>query len=147
VGSPAFCDITPGLTFRPCFATLRRRQFYSRPPRLREADSNGLLWRARAVLAFSNMFHFFAHKLARLRAGRLTFTSVLVRAFDCVLFWHNKDVSPLIWHLDVQDRIGLRRTAVDLEVTTVINNAAPQQNRCYFGCDQISLSPCAQFSS
>jgi hypothetical protein len=69
------------------------------------------------------MFHFFAHKLARLCAGRLTFTSVLVRAFDCVLFWHNKDVSPLIWHLDVQDRIGLRCTPLISTATGAMKRA------------------------
>jgi hypothetical protein len=57
------------------------------------------------VFAFTNMFHFFTYKLARLSAGRHTFTRILVRAFDGILFWHNKDVSPLITSLDVQHHV------------------------------------------
>jgi hypothetical protein len=49
------------------------------------------------------MFHFFPHKLARLRAGRFALTRILARAFDGVLFWHSKDVSPLTRGLDVKN--------------------------------------------
>ncbi len=48
------------------------------------------------------MFHFFAHKFARLRAGRFALTRILARAFDGIFFWHNKDVSPLVRGLDVK---------------------------------------------
>jgi hypothetical protein len=60
-----------------------------------------LFWRAGAVFAFSNVFHFFAHKLTSLSTGRFAFTLVLVRAFNCFFFWHNKMVSPLATLLDV----------------------------------------------
>jgi len=63
------------------------------------------------MFAFSNMFHFFAHKLARLRAGRFALTRILARAFDGVLFWHNKDVSPLTTGLDVKNPTGRRIAA------------------------------------
>jgi hypothetical protein len=53
------------------------------------------------MFAFPNVFHFFAHKLASLSAGRLAFALVLARAFDCFFFWHNKMVSPLAALLDV----------------------------------------------
>jgi hypothetical protein len=49
------------------------------------------------------MFHFFPYKLARLRAGRFALSRILARAFDDVLFWHNKDVSPLTRGLDVKN--------------------------------------------
>jgi hypothetical protein len=54
------------------------------------------------VFALSDVFHFFAHKLARLRAGRFAFTRILARTFDGVIFWHNRDVSPLARGLDVR---------------------------------------------
>jgi hypothetical protein len=53
------------------------------------------------VLALSNVFHFFAHKLASLSAGRLTFALVLARPSDYFFFWHNKMFSPLTAPLDV----------------------------------------------
>jgi hypothetical protein len=56
------------------------------------------------VLAFSNVFHFFAHKLASLSAGRLAFALVLARAFNCFFFWHNKKVSPFERSLDVNKK-------------------------------------------
>jgi hypothetical protein len=49
------------------------------------------------------MFHFFPYKLARLRAGRFALTRILARAFDGVLFWHNKNVSLLTSDLDVKN--------------------------------------------
>jgi hypothetical protein len=38
------------------------------------------------VFALSNVFHFFAHKLASLSAGRFAFALVFARAFDCFFF-------------------------------------------------------------
>ena len=58
------------------------------------------------MLAFSNVFHFFAHKLACLSAGRFPFTLVLARAFNCFFFWHNKMVSPLEERSDVNKKRG-----------------------------------------
>jgi hypothetical protein len=53
------------------------------------------------MLAFPNVFHFFADKLASLSARRFAFTLILSRAFNCFFFWHNKMVSPLEARLDV----------------------------------------------
>ena len=53
------------------------------------------------MFAFPNVFHFFAHKLARLSAGRFAFALIFARSFDCFFFWHNKMVSPLALGLDV----------------------------------------------
>jgi hypothetical protein len=58
------------------------------------------------VFAFPNMFHFFAHELARLRGRRFAFAFVFVRPFDCVFFWHNKVASPLAAGLDVTMRFS-----------------------------------------
>jgi hypothetical protein len=58
------------------------------------------------VFAFPNVFHFFAHKLASLSAGRFAFALILARAFDWFFFWHNKMVSPLATRLDVKKAVG-----------------------------------------
>lgn len=74
--------------------------------------------RSGAVLAFSNVFHFFAHKLASLSAGRLAFALVLARAFNCFFFWHNKKVSPFERSLDVNKKaagVTSRRSLVPRE--------------------------------
>ncbi len=62
------------------------------------------------MFAFSDVFHFFAHKFASLSAGRLAFALVFARAFNCFFFWHNRNVSPLSARLDVQDYMGLALT-------------------------------------
>ena len=103
--SAAFCEITLRLTFCSFFAALRWRQLYSGPTGLGEANGDGLLWRAGAVLAFPNVIHFFAHKLARLSRRRFAFALVFARSFDCFFFWHTKSVSPLATRLDVEDCI------------------------------------------
>jgi hypothetical protein len=56
------------------------------------------------VFTFPNVFHFFAHKLASLSAGGLTFPRVFARAFNCFFFRHNKMVSPLETPLDVNKK-------------------------------------------
>jgi hypothetical protein len=56
------------------------------------------------MFALPNVFHFFAHKLASLSAGRHAFTLVFARAFNCFFFWHNKMVSPLNGRLDVNKK-------------------------------------------
>ena len=55
------------------------------------------------MLAFPNVFHFFAHELAGLSAGRFSFTLGFARSFNCFFFWHNKMVSPLVMSLDVNN--------------------------------------------
>jgi hypothetical protein len=53
------------------------------------------------MFAFSNVLHFFAHKLARLSAGRFAFALIFARAFNCFFFWHTRTVSPPAADLDV----------------------------------------------
>jgi hypothetical protein len=53
------------------------------------------------VLAFPNVFHFFAHKLTRLSRRGFAFALVFARPFNCFFFWHIKNVSPLTMPLDV----------------------------------------------
>ena len=56
------------------------------------------------MLAFANVFHFFAHKLASLSAGRFAFALIFSCSFHCFFFWHNKIVSPLERRLDVNKK-------------------------------------------
>jgi hypothetical protein len=88
----ALCSLPP---------TFWRRQFYSGSPRFGETNCDRLFWRAGTMFAFPDMFHFFAHKLTSLSAGRFAFALVFARAFNCFFFWHNKMVSPLEGRLDV----------------------------------------------
>jgi hypothetical protein len=53
------------------------------------------------MLAFPNVFHFFAHKFACLSGRRFAFPLIFARVFNCFFFWHNKMVSPLTTCLDV----------------------------------------------
>jgi hypothetical protein len=46
-----------------------------------EADRNSLFGRRCAVLAFTHVMHFFAHKFSGLCAGRLAFSRILASAF------------------------------------------------------------------
>ena len=62
------------------------------------------------MFAFPDVFHFFAHELARLSGRRFAFALVFARAFTCFFFWHNRNVSPLAGRLDVEDRMGLALT-------------------------------------
>jgi len=96
------------LTLSSLFAALWRRQFYSGPTRLGETNGDRLLWRAGAVFAFPNMFHFFAHKLTRLSAGRFAFTLVFACSFDCFFFWHITNC------FASSDGFGRRKIAYDL---------------------------------
>jgi hypothetical protein len=56
------------------------------------------------MFAFPNVFHFFAHKLASLSAGRFAFALIFARSFHCFFFWHNKMVSLLGRCLDVNKK-------------------------------------------
>jgi hypothetical protein len=87
-------------------AAFWRRQLYSGPPRLGETNGDRLLWRSGAVFTFPNVFHFFAHKLARLSGRRLAFALIFARAFNCFFFWHNNMISPLATRLDVKESGG-----------------------------------------
>jgi hypothetical protein len=87
-------------------AAFWRRQLYSGPPRLGQTNGDRLLRRAGAVFAFPNVFHFFAHKLARLGGRRLAFALIFARAFNWFFFWHNNMISPLATRLDVKESGG-----------------------------------------
>jgi hypothetical protein len=63
-----------------------------------------LLWGSGAVFAFPNVFHFFAHKLARLSGRRLAFPLIFARAFNYFVFRHNKMITPLERCLDVNNK-------------------------------------------
>jgi hypothetical protein len=87
-------------------AAFWRRQIYSGPPRLGQTNGDRLLWRSGAMFAFPDVFHFFAHKLARLSGRRLAFALIFARAFNWFFFWHNKMISPLATCLDVKESGG-----------------------------------------
>ena len=57
------------------------------------------------MFAFPDVVHFFTDKLARLSRRRFAFAFVFSCAFQCFLFWHIKNVSPLATSLDVEDRV------------------------------------------
>jgi hypothetical protein len=70
------------------------------------------------MLALPNVFHFFAHKLARLSGRRLAFALIFARAFNYVFFWHNKMISPLERCLAVNNKetgVTSRRFVVSKE--------------------------------
>src|SRR5262249_16276948 len=77
-----------------------------------QTNGDRLLRRSGAMFAFPNVFHFFADKLASLGGRRFAFAFVLVRAFDCFFFWHNKMVSPLERCLDVNKKLVPREQPV-----------------------------------
>src|ERR1700686_2739744 len=66
-------------------ALRRRRQLHARPPCLRQADSDGLLRRPRAVLAFADVLDLFMYEFASLRRRRLTLALVLSCSSDRLL--------------------------------------------------------------
>ena len=70
------------------------------------------------MFAFPDVFHFFAHKLARLSGRRLAFALIFARAFNYVFFWHNKMISPLERCLAVNNKaagVTSRRFVVSRE--------------------------------
>jgi hypothetical protein len=101
------------------FAAFWRRQLYSGPPRLGQTNGDRLLWRAGTVFAFPNVFHFFAHKLARLSGRRLAFAFIFARAFNWFFFWHNKMISPLATSLDVINSGKYSRAGITSQLSPV----------------------------
>jgi hypothetical protein len=75
--------------FRRGFAFGWRPQLYAGAARFRQPDCNGLFGRARSVLSFANMMHFFAYELARLRAGGFALARIFARSLHCFFLWHN----------------------------------------------------------
>src|SRR6267378_5409443 len=67
---------------------LRRRQLDAGPARLGEADGDGLLGRARAVLALTHVVDLLAHELAGLRGGTLALAAVASGPFERSLLRH-----------------------------------------------------------
>jgi hypothetical protein len=103
----ALCEIAFCLALCSLRAAFWGRQLYSGPPRLGQTNGDSLLWRSGAVFAFPNVFHFFAHKLARLGGRRLAFALIFARALNWFFFWHNKMFSPLAIRLDVKKAAGV----------------------------------------
>src|ERR1044071_9408896 len=66
----------------------RRRQLHPGASRFGKPNRDRLFRAACAVLAFADVVHLFADKLARLRAGRFAFAAVPFSASQCFLFWH-----------------------------------------------------------
>src|SRR5262245_34258281 len=75
-------------------AFLRRLEAHAGAPRLGEADGNGLLGRAGAVLAAADLVDLLAHEFACLRRRRLALALVLPGPFDRSLLRHRH--SPLL---------------------------------------------------
>jgi hypothetical protein len=69
-------------------ATLGWTKFYSGAASFRKTYRNGLLRRARTVLTFPDVVHFFADEFAGLRRGRFPLLFVALRAFQCFFFRH-----------------------------------------------------------
>src|SRR6185437_8660225 len=73
-----------------CRAFFRRRQIDARAARFRKPYRNGLLGRAGAVLAFTDMVHFLANEFSRLRGRCLSFTLVFRGALQRFPFGHGR---------------------------------------------------------
>src|SRR5258706_8019249 len=76
---------TPCLRFG---SSPRRWKLHAGASRLRQADRDRLIGRACAVLAFTDVVHFLADELARLRRWRLAGALVCASAFDRFLLGH-----------------------------------------------------------
>ena len=63
----------------------RRRQFHAGPPRLGQADGDGLLRRTCAVFALPDVVHFLPDEFTSLRGGGFAFPLVLVGALQCAV--------------------------------------------------------------
>ena len=79
------------------------------------------------MFPLANMFHFFAHKLARLGRRRFAFALVFARAFKSFFFWHSKSVSPLATHLDVEDSVVARQVRLLRPPTSKSLRRSPNQ--------------------
>jgi hypothetical protein len=91
--------VSTGCTFARLFRSrpfLRRLQINTRAARLGKPYGNGLLRRARTVLAFTDMIHLFAYELTGLSARRLPLTFISANPLDGLLFWHV--ISPVKRH-------------------------------------------------
>jgi hypothetical protein len=69
-------------------ASFRRFEFHSGSARLGEADGNGLLRRASAMLAFADVVHLFADEFACLSGRGVAFALVFPCSFERGFFWH-----------------------------------------------------------
>jgi hypothetical protein len=97
------------------------------------------------VFAFANVFHFFAHELARLSGRRLAFEFVLPRAFDCFFFWHNKMVSPLATHLDVKKAAGVTSRRCFIRREPILSSALLAATATLLAATAALLAPTALF--
>jgi hypothetical protein len=90
------------------------------------------------------MFHFFPYKLARLRAGRFALTRILARASDGVLFWHNKDVSPLPRSLEVKNPTDVALLRDKTRGVANIDHRNHNKKVAIAGHTKLFSRPCAQ---
>ena len=87
------------------------------------------------MFAFPTVFHFFAHKLARLGGRRLAFALIFARAFNWFFFWHNKMVSPLATRLDVKNNGRYFRAGIGGQLSSVLMVAF---------CADLRVAPCEE---
>jgi hypothetical protein len=88
-GLSAFGKIALRLGARARRCPFARAQLHARAARLRQADGDRLLRRARAVFSFTNVAHLFAHELSSLRRGRTPPRCIATRALDRSAFRHD----------------------------------------------------------
>ena len=94
------------------------------------------------MVALPNVFHFFAHKLASLSAGRFALTLVFACSFDWFFFWHNKTVSPLVTCLDVEDCVrGFGNGCLTKRNDPVHTAKGDMRSEQYSLCERIGLLP------
>src|SRR5258706_6882289 len=108
-------------------ALLRRLDRHAGAARLRQADRDRLLRRARAVLAFADVLHFLADEFAGLRAGGFPGPAVLAGPLESflvghgrLLFTENEKVrppsSPAVHALPAADAFAPRKHLVAFEL-------------------------------
>src|SRR5690349_20151251 len=70
------------------FYLLGGRKCYTRPPRLRETDRNGLFGGTRSVLPFADVLYFFTDEFSGLGGSGLAAAGISPSFSDCGFFRH-----------------------------------------------------------
>ena len=83
------------------------------------------------MFAFADVFHLFAHKLARLGGRRLAFTLVFARTFNYFFFRHSKRTTPLGNRLDVINSVRRSRPEIASSLKGRFAPAALPSNLCF----------------
>ena len=96
------------------------------------------------MFPLANMFHFFAHKLARLGRRRFAFALVFARVVKSFFFWHSKSVSPLAMLLDVEDSVVARQARLLRPPISKSLRRSPNQ---LYGYKRIAIPRCANLVS